>query len=114
MKTFLAAILLITTVGCGDLMYKRHFEGTVVSIGSRYSRNGGNGGQEKYALQLKDYKGDQRVADTSGGGGRVAVECVSTRCAALQEGQCVQLLCRHDVRLLEPDIIMCKMVRLCN
>jgi prepilin-type N-terminal cleavage/methylation domain-containing protein len=98
--------------GCvmSDWTYHRPVSGKVESVGSRYQR-GEHGGQEKIAVQLNPFRADGLTKKTAGGADGISVECVSTRCAALKEGQCVDLICSYNWRMWEPDVIDCKMER---
>lgn len=93
-----------------DITYHRRVSGKITSIGSRYVR-GQDSGQEKVALQLSPFTADATVQTTAGGSDGLAIECVSTRCAALEKWQCVDLLCSQEVRFFEPNVIECKMVK---
>ena len=39
------------------------------------------------------------------------IECLSTRCGTLKEGTCATFICKHIWRMMEPDVIMCKLER---
>lgn len=92
--------------GCGEFFYTRTVHGQVASSGSRW-----RGGSEKIALKLGSYIADSEVRATSAGGNALLVECTSSRCAALEHGECVDLTCKIDRRIFEPSVVVCKMKR---
>lgn len=99
-------------VGCSDIVYPHNVSGRVVLIDSRLARSQG-GTDEKFVLRLDSITmADSVVKKTAGGpGGVLDVECLSTRCALLKPGACVDLECNREVRWWEPNVIQCKLVK---
>jgi hypothetical protein len=93
-----------------DPLYWRDVSGRIVSTGSRVARAGG-AINEKIAVRLKPYVADGVVTRAGAGEGGLDIECVSTRCANLQEGECASFECKHDFRWLEQNVVICQLER---
>lgn len=109
-RQLLIILALPALAACSDLMYGRTVTGHVLSGGSRYARSE-TGGTEKIALALNPYQGDDKVRSLAGDDGTLMLDCVSTRCAALQPGQCAELKCSYEFRIMEPNVLECKLVK---
>lgn len=94
-----------------DLWVHRPMEGTVTKVGSRYVR-GEHGGQEKIALTVDVDYANPLIRSVACTGDRCYVECHSTRCAAIEEGEVHRFECAHDWRLFEPSVVWCKHVEM--
>jgi hypothetical protein len=109
-KRVFGALLFVVLGGCGDACYHRKVVGKVVGdVGSRFKGGAEGSGTEKFALRLDPYTCDAKVKEVAAGADGLYVECESTRCAILKDGQCVQLICGREDRLSEPDIVGCKL-----
>lgn len=104
MKNFFSICFVL--FGCSDIGYPRVVEGKVTDIGSRFGRNRDS---ESFAIFLTPINPvDPRVLNIAGSN-PMAVDCYSTRCAALKAGDCVSLACGISHRIGEPDVLVCKM-----
>ena len=104
---------MIFTQACmGDVFYSRDLSGQVVEdIESRYVRSE-HSSEEKISIVVQPIQADGTIRKVAGGfDGNVIIECTSTRCVQIKKGQCHSFECRHDWRLMEPDVIACKHVR---
>lgn len=100
----------ITQVCCSDPFFTRDVSGTVQTVGSRYKSRGQDvGGSEKIAIRLDPFRASNSVVSAAGGADGLFIECLSTRCAILGQGDCAQFACRKVVRWAEPDVVQCKM-----
>lgn len=109
-KMFFAGLLFLMACDGDGCEYKRPVSGKITGMGQRI-KGGDASAEEKIALQLKPFKADSKVTQVAAGADGLAIECLSTRCAALEKGQCVSLLCRWVARTDEPDVVQCKMDR---
>lgn len=99
--------------GCGsDWTYSRQVEGKIATQpASRFGKiNPGSegGNQQKFSIKLHPAKADSKVVEVAGGPSGVVVECLSTRCAQVEPGECHRFQCKHLSRWGEPDVISCK------
>ena len=108
-----AAVAVGIGPGCSDVVYPRDVHGRVARTGARLARTEG-GMQEKFALALEHVTQADATVRKSAGVGRdkLNVECLSTQCALLEPGQCVELECNHEVRWFEPNVVQCKLERI--
>jgi prepilin-type N-terminal cleavage/methylation domain-containing protein len=100
----------------GDFGFGRPVSGKVHNTGSRM-KLGQDHQQEKIAIALTDYKADKEVEGAAGGGGKLLIECVSTRCATLLPGDCASFSCKYEARTgfgcgLDQDIVACELNKL--
>lgn len=106
-----------SNVTCGsDFGFGRTVSGKIHNTGSRV-KFGQDHSQEKIALALTDYKADKEVEAAVGGGGKLLIECISTRCATLLPGDCASFSCKYEVRRsfgcgLDQDVVICELNKL--
>jgi len=113
MRSFIVLLALLTlalsSVGCSDLFFGRDVEGRVVAPPtSRYVTSDEGAGQEKFALKLNPYTSDAKVKEVAGGPNGLMIECVSTRCAQVAQGECHRFQCKYVYRWNQPDVIQCQ------
>ena len=105
------SLIMFSGGGCSDWTYDRKVTGQVVSIGGRFAGGTQGAVSQKAAVGLTQAHADKTVKKTAGSGKKMFVDCSSTRCFALEVGECVELLCKYDHRWNQPDVIDCKFVR---
>ena len=102
-----ALLCLAACAGDCEGCYERKVAGVVVATGARW-RSSSDSAEERIALRLTKVECDPVVARVAGAGdGSILVDCLSTRCAALREGDRAWFACRHSWRLFAPDVIEC-------
>ena len=110
------AILVVVTVACmggiaGDWYYDTPIEGRVASAQQNHQYRGNNNGETKIGVFLSPANimdGDERFAELMVDN-ELAIDCGSTRCAALANATWVKMNCRLNFRWIEPNVIECKL-----
>ncbi len=93
-----------------NFFYSRDVSGTVVARDKRLANDQGKP-YEKVSLRLNPFEADSAVKNDAEGVQGLDVECISTKCTLLNNGDCVLLACKRDVRFFEPNIIECKAIK---
>ncbi len=112
---FIVVFALFLSVGCSDFTYGRQVDGKIATeAGSRFGKispSSDSGNQQKFSIKLFPVIADSTVTQTAGGPHGVIIECLSTRCAQVQPGECHRFECKYNHRWWEPDVIGCKHVK---
>jgi hypothetical protein len=109
----LGLMCLWSPINGGDLPlgYPNEVTGTILNDpGVRYVR-GGDSGQEKVSLTIGMAKNPGGTLGVGWYKGSLVVECLSTRCTQILQGESHTFACRGDGRALEPNVVVCKHVR---
>ncbi len=93
-----------------DFFYSRDVSGTVIARDKRLTNLEGKP-YEKVSLRLNPFSADSAVRGDTEGAQGLDVECISTKCTLLKDGDCVLLACKRDVRFFEPNVIECKAIK---
>lgn len=117
MQRTLFILLLFGLASCGDIQcYSRKVAGQLVAAPASRLAPSVQTVQEKFALVLNPYTADPKVIEVAAGSDGLYIECLSTRCAVLQAGQCATFQCEWIRNWAEPSVIQCKMDKVvaCN
>jgi len=103
------AICFSSFIAGGDIFPSwktRHITGIVSGdVNSRFITDSDGNGEEKFALRLKEVIGDMPSGvDVTN---EVFVDCLSTRCGVLREGDIVNLYCGYEGRFGRSDVMVC-------
>jgi len=77
---------------------------------TRYVRSGDNG-QEKASIIIGGISSVPTILNPGLSGGSLYVECASTRCLSVHDGERHEFACRAHGRFFEPNVVSCKHVR---